>query len=81
MLTKASVRYKILSMKQSSLNLNLQLKKTRKQVFLEQMEQVVPWADSVSLIALYYPKGKNGRPPFPLMTMLRTHFMQQWFTL
>jgi len=68
-------------MKQASLNLNLQLKKTRKAVFLEQMEQVVPWADLVTLIAPYYPEGKNGRPPFPLMTMLRTHFMQQWFTL
>ena len=68
-------------MKQASLNLNLQLKKTRKQVFLEQMEHVVPWADLVTLIEPYYPEGKNGRPPFPLMTMLRTHFMQQWFTL
>jgi len=68
-------------MKQAALNLNLQLKKTRKQVFLEQMDQVVPWAELVSLIAPYYPEGKNGRPPFPLMTMLRTHFMQQWFTL
>ena len=63
------------------MNLNLQLKKTRKQVFLEQMEQVVPWTDLIALIAPYYPEGKNGRPPFPLMTMLRTHFMQQWFTL
>ena len=68
-------------MKQATLNLNLNVKKTRKQVFLGQMEQVVPWADLVALIAPYYPEGKNGRPPFPLMTMLRTHFMQQWFTL
>ena len=68
-------------MKQATLLLDLKLKKTRKQVFLEQMEQVVPWADLIALIAPYYPEGKNGRPPFPLMTMLRTHFMQQWFTL
>jgi transposase, IS5 family len=69
------------SMKQAPLNLNLSAKKTRKQVFLEQMEQVVPWADLVALIAPYYPEGKTGRPPFSLQTMLRTHFMQQWFTL
>ena len=69
------------SMKQAALPINLNIKKTRKQVFLEQMEQVVPWADLISLIAPFYPEGKNGRPPFPLMTMLRTHFMQQWFTL
>jgi IS5 family transposase len=68
-------------MKQATLNLNLNVKKTRKQVFLEQMEQVVPWAELVELIAPYYPEGKRGRPPFSLQTMLRTHFMQQWFTL
>ena len=68
-------------MKQTALNLNLKLKKTRKQVFLEQMEQVVPWAALVELIAPYYPEGKTGRPPFSLHTMLRIHFMQQWFTL
>lgn len=68
-------------MKQASLKLNLNVKKTRKQVFLEQMDQVVPWAALVELIAPYYPEGKTGRPPFSLQTMLRVHFMQQWFTL
>ena len=68
-------------MKQVALNLNLNLKKTRKREFLEQMEQVVPWAALVELIAPYYPEGRTGRPPFSLQTMLRVHFMQQWFTL
>jgi len=68
-------------MKQASLKLNLNVKKTRKQVFLEQMEKVVPWAALVERIAPYYPEGKTGRPPFSLQTMLRVHFMQQWFTL
>jgi IS5 family transposase len=68
-------------MKQAALNLNLSVKKTRKQVFLEQMDQVVPWAALVELIAPYYPEGRTGRPPFSLLTMLRIHFMQQWFTL
>ena len=68
-------------MKQAALNLNLSLKKTRKREFLEQMDQVVPWAALVELIAPYYPEGRNGRPPFSLETMLRIHFMQQWFTL
>jgi IS5 family transposase len=63
------------------LNLNLQLKKTRKQVFLEQMKQVVSWTNLISLIAQYCPEGNSARPSFPLMTMLRTHFMQQWLTL
>jgi IS5 family transposase len=42
---------------------------------------VVPWAALVELIAPYYPEGRTGRPPFSLHTMLRIHFMQQWFTL
>ena len=50
-------------MKQSSLDLNLSTKRTRKQELLDQMEFVVPWAALVELIAPYYPEGKNGRPP------------------
>ena len=68
-------------MKQTVLNLSLSVKKTRKQVFLAQMDIVVPWAALVDLIAPYYPEGKTGRPPFSLQTMLRIHFLQQWFTL
>jgi transposase, IS5 family len=68
-------------MKQTSLALDLSAKKTRKQIFLEQMEKVVPWATLVERIAPNYPEGKTGRPPFSLQTMLRVHFMQQWFTL
>ena len=68
-------------MKQASLKLDLSVKKTRKQVFLGEMDQVVPWAALVELIAPYYPEGKTGRPPFSLQTMLRVHFLQQWFTL
>ena len=60
-------------MKQSSLDLNLSVRKTRKQEFLAQMEVVVPWTALVELIAPYYPEGKNGRPPFALETMLRVH--------
>jgi IS5 family transposase len=45
------------------------------------MEQVVPWAALVELIAPYHPEGHTGRPPFSFLTMLRIHFMQQWFTL
>ena len=68
-------------MKQTSLGLELTIKKTRKREFLAQMEQVVPWTALVDLIAPYYPEGRTGRPPFPLGTMLRTHFLQQWFSL
>jgi IS5 family transposase len=68
-------------MKQTSLKLNQNVKKTRKQVFLGQMEKVVPWAALVERSAPFYPEGKTRCPPFSLQTMLRVHFMQQWFTL
>ena len=68
-------------MKQTDLGLNPTTKRTRKREFLAQMERVVPWAALVELVAPYAPEGKKGRPPFPVQTMLRIHFMQQWFTL
>ena len=68
-------------MQQTDLGLNLSTKKTRKREFLEQMQQVVPWRDLVTLIAPYAPEGRQGRPPFPVEMLLRIHFMQQWFTL
>ena len=68
-------------MKQAALDLNLSLKKTRKREFLAQMNQVVPWAALVELITPCYPEGHTGRPPFALETMLRVHFLQQWFGL
>jgi IS5 family transposase len=68
-------------MKQAELGLNLSTKRTRKREFLAQMERVVPWATLMALVAPYAPEGKKGRPPFDVETMLRIHFMQQWFTL
>ena len=68
-------------MKQADLGLNLTTKRTRKREFLAEMECVVPWQELIALIAPYAPDGKRGRPPFPVETMLRIHFMQQWFTL
>ena len=68
-------------MKQADLGLNLSTKRTRRREFLAQMERVVPWAELVALVAPHAPEGKKGRPPFAVETMLRIHFMQQWFTL
>ena len=68
-------------MKQADLGLNLTTKRTRKREFLDEMERVVPWRALVDLITPYAPEGRRGRPPFAVETMLRIHFMQQWFTL
>jgi len=54
-------------------------KQTRKAVFLAEMEMVVSWSRLEALIEPFYRKKGNCRPPMPLSTMLRTHFVQQWF--
>ena len=56
-------------------------KKTRREQFLEEMDQVVPWAELEGLVRPHYPKGENGRPPVGLSVMLRVYFLQQWFNL
>jgi len=68
-------------MTQQDLGLNLSTRRTRKAVFLDEMSLVVPWTQLLSLIAPHAPRAKTGRPPFELVTMLRIHFLQQWFGL
>jgi len=54
-------------------------KQTRRELFLIEMDKVVPWKGLIALIEPHYPKGKGGRPAYPLMAMLRVHLMQNWF--
>ena len=54
-------------------------KQTRKELFLIEMDQMVPWNGLIKLIEPFYPKGEGGRPAYPLMAMLRVHLMQNWF--
>ena len=56
-------------------------KKTKRALFLEEMEQVVPWAELCALIEPHYPQAGDGRPPVGLQRMLRIYFLQQWFNL
>jgi IS5 family transposase len=69
-------------MKQADLVLDLTAKRTRKRQFLDEMERVVPWSELIALIEPHYTKKSSvGRPPFALASMLRIHFLQQWFAL
>jgi len=56
-------------------------KPTRRDVFLDTMERIVPWAQLCAIIEPHYPKRGNGRPPIGLERMLRIHFVQHWFNL
>jgi IS5 family transposase len=54
-------------------------KQTRKELFLIEIDRVVPWKGLITLIEPYYPRGDGGRPAYPLMAKLRVHLLQNWF--
>jgi IS5 family transposase len=56
-------------------------KTTRREKFLARMEEVIPWARLLAVIAPQYPKGERSRPPVGLERMLRVYFLQQWHGL
>ena len=56
-------------------------RKTRRAIFLEEMEQVVPWRELCALVTPHYPQPGKGRPPVGVERMLRIYFLQQWFNL
>lgn len=57
-------------------------KKTRKEQFLDDMEQIIPWQELTEAIEPYYPKPEGaGRRPVGIDRLLRIHFLQHWFEL
>lgn len=47
-------------------------RKSRHEIFLKQMDRLIPWKRLKYKVARYYPKGQNGQPPYRL---LRVHCM------
>ena len=57
-------------------------KPTRRELFLTEMDTVIPWRGLCEVIEPFYPKPEGaGRPPVGLERMLRIHFLQHWFNL
>jgi IS5 family transposase len=54
---------------------------TKRDVFLQTMDAIVPWADLCAVIEPHYPKGQGGRPTIGLERMVRMLFVQHWFNL
>lgn len=52
-------------------------RKSRRELFLEELEQVVPWTELEALVEPHYAKAGNGRRPVGLAIMLRVYFVQQ----
>ena len=65
----------------SDLEYTVKKKKTRKEKFLEEMDEILPWKELLGVIKRHYPSRGNGRPPISLESMLRIYFMQQWYGL
>ena len=56
-------------------------RKTRRELFLERMDDLVPWQRLEERIRPVYPKAGKGRQPYPLAVMLRIHCVQLFYNL
>jgi transposase, IS5 family len=57
-------------------------RRTRRELFLAEMDAVMPWPELLAVVEPHYPRtGGRGRPPVGLAAMLRIYFLQQWFAL
>ncbi len=56
-------------------------RKTRREIFLEKMDALIPWKQLEKKLSKHYHRGRIGRPPYPLSTMLRVHCLQLFYNL
>ena len=56
-------------------------RKTRRELFLERMDCLIPWQLLEDRLRPFYPKAGRGRQPYPLSVMLRTHCVQLFYNL
>ena len=55
--------------------------KTKREEFLDAMEEIIPWSYWVEMIRPYYFANKRGLKPIGIEIMLRMYLMQIWFNL
>ena len=56
-------------------------RKTRREIFLERMDGLIPWSLLEERIRPHYPKAGRGRRPYELSSMLRIHCVQLFYNL
>jgi IS5 family transposase len=56
-------------------------RRTRREVFLEKIDALIPWGRLQARIEPFYPKAGRGRRPYPLGVMLRVHCVQLFYNL
>ena len=56
-------------------------RQTRREIFLERMDGLIPWQKLEERIRPFYAKPGQGRRPYPLPVMLRIHCVQLFYNL
>ena len=56
-------------------------RKSKRELFLDRMEQLVPWADLQMFLEKHELPAGISHAPVGLSILLRTYFLQQWFNL
>ena len=56
-------------------------RKTKREEFLESMNEIIPWSQWIEMIRPYYYNNRRGRRPKDIEVMLRMYLMQNWFNL
>ena len=56
-------------------------RKTRREIFLERMDALIPWEQMEERIRPFYPKAGRGRRPYELSAMVRIHCVQLFYNL
>ena len=56
-------------------------RKTRREMFLERMDGLIPWPQLEERVHPHYPKAGRGRRPYELSVMLRVHCVQLFYNL
>ena len=54
---------------------------TKREEFLDIMDEIISWDELVEFVRPYYPSGKRGRPVKGIETMLRMYLLQNRFNL
>lgn len=54
---------------------------SRREIFLQEMDDLIPWTELEEVIKPHYYTGKRGRPPRGIEMMLRMYLLQIWYSL
>ena len=60
---------------------SLRKRKTKREEFLDCMDEITPWDEVVAMIEPYYYHNKKGRKARDIETMFRMYLLQTWYNL